>query len=135
MNAIVNIGTEAGQAVIISKRDLTRRMFTAMGGAADMGNMISQMAEGFSGAITNERQRQLIMDAITADSAILMERMCNSLGEILTLDELAGLVAFYESPLGAALVMKMPQFISVGQQIGAEWASELYANLEAQGLL
>lgn len=135
MNTIANIGTEAGQAVIISKRDLTRRMFTAMGGAADTGNIVSQMTEGFSAVIESDHQRRLITEAITADGAILMERMCDSLGEILTLDELAGLVAFYESPLGAALVTKMPQFIAVGQQIGAEWASDLYTKLEAQGLL
>ena len=66
----------------------------------------------------------IMKEELAPEMASLIRAMAPVYAEVLTTEELEGVLAFYNSPVGAALLAKQPELISRSLDISARWSQE-----------
>lgn len=77
------------------------------------------------------RFRSVTIEFLYAQMPAMAEQLIALQAEIYTEDELQGLVDFYRSPAGEALVEKAPQLIERTLQISINWSKAVMPDLQA----
>ena len=62
-----------------------------------------------------------------------MSRMVPLYAKYFTRDEIAGMLAFYDTPLGRKAIATMPLLLQDGTKVGQQWAAELVPDVAAGG--
>ena len=68
----------------------------------------------------------------TRELPALMPRIAATYAKVLTPEDVRGMIAFYETPLGRRMIEVMPQLQQSGAQAGQEWAKALLPQLQAE---
>ena len=75
---------------------------------------------------------EVIKGFFTRQFASLMPRIAATYAKVLTPEDVKGMIAFYETPLGRRMIEVMPQLQQSGAQAGQEWAQSLLPQLQAE---
>jgi hypothetical protein len=72
-----------------------------------------------------ENEKENFSKEFDASIPRLLDKMAETYLEIYTHQDIKGLIAFYESPVGKKMKEKAPELIQKSMQAGQEWAKEL----------
>ncbi|OOG39197.1 DUF2059 domain-containing protein [Rhodanobacter sp. C05] len=116
-----------------------RQLFEVMHLAQTYGQMNSQMAGVMAQAVpcVSASYWQNFID--TSGAQQLLSRMVPIYQSHFTAEDIAGLLKFYQSPLGQKVVMQMPLTVAESAKIGQQWMRErgqvMIKSLQQKGTL
>jgi uncharacterized protein len=128
-------GQAQGEDVAAKRRDI-RRLLDVTGSAALGQQIIAQMMETFKQSSPDVPES--FWDEVTKefDSATMIDLIVPVYEKHLTHEDIKGLIAFYESPLGRKVTSVLPviaqESMQVGQQWGMDVAQRVQQKLEAR---
>ena len=115
---------------------------------SQMGDMMAQAIVQTAGVDTPEEvARCRIIVAEIIEEFVTDEKLIDEVMHIyarhFTHDDVRGMIAFYETPLGEKTIEVMPRLMQEGMQAGQRWAAEMMpgveervmARLEAEGII
>lgn len=129
-------------AVLDRKIALTRRFFKAMEMDKMVGSMMQSMIPMMieqqrkaSPSVTAEQGKAIsdsVIETMAAVTPAYIEKTIDVYADAFTEEELTGMVAFYESPIGQSIVHKTPGLMPKTTQIMMDMIPELQADMKTR---
>jgi hypothetical protein len=137
---VLALSVTLAQAQQTAKQDDIKRFLTIIGARTIGLRVFNQIIESLQKAhpdIPESVWQEMLGEAEAQTDSFVAERLVPIYDQYLTHEDIKGLVAFYESPLGAKLLSVMPQMsqesMLAGQTWGREFAETVRQRLTAQG--
>lgn len=137
---VLLLSVTLAQAQQTAKQDDIKRFLTIIGARTIGLRVFNQVMESLKKVhpdIPESVWQAMLGEAETRTDDFVAERLVPIYDQYLTHEDIKGLIAFYESPLGAKLLSVMPQMsqesMRAGQAWGKEFAETVHQRLTAQG--
>jgi hypothetical protein len=137
--SVLALSVTLAQAEQTAKQDDIKRFLTIIGARTIGLRVFNQIIASLQKAhpdIPESVWQEILGEAEAQTDGFVAERLVPIYDQYLTHDDIKGLIAFYESPLGAKLLSVMPQMsqesMLAGQTWGREFAETVRQRLTAQ---
>lgn len=98
-----------------------------------MGQLLAQQIMQTSGAEADEaaaRRQEIVATAIGEAMGEFMDEVIPLYEKYFTHEEILGIIAFYESPIGTKSIEVMPQLMAETMQVGQRWAMTVMPKIQ-----
>ena len=113
--------TPAQQAISPEKEKAIRQLLDVTGTTKVMKQMMDQMMTSFHGSFPDVPPEAWTKLRARLNTDDLINLMLPVYDKHYTLDDINGLLAFYQTPLGQKVIATMPQITQESMTIGQEW--------------
>lgn len=130
----------ASEAAIVQLLDVTNARRLVDGAIGQMESAVKQsLQQGTAGHPLNDEQRRIVADMQERILALVRQQLSwdsvqpavvESYRKVFTADEIAGMIAFYRSPSGQAVIEKMPQVMQESSRLMNQRLDELTPQLQ-----